>query len=79
MKSIEDIAAKADGAQFKQFMGDSEAIVEAQKRMPYALVDRVDGILYAKGPLGDSQPVTPAYRGATVGDVVSVRGNVANA
>ena len=79
MNNLEAIAAKADGDQFKQFMSNSEAIAEAQKRLPYALVDRVDGILYAKGPLGDSQPVTPAYRGATVGDVVSVRGNVANA
>jgi hypothetical protein len=78
MNSFEAMASRADGQQFKQFQATSEVVAEGQKRLPYAIVERKDGILYAAGPLGDSQPVTPAYPGATVGDIVSVRGDVAN-
>jgi hypothetical protein len=78
MNNLEAMAARADGQQFKQFQAASDAVVEEQKRLPYAIVERKDGILYAAGPLGDSQPVTPAYPGATVGDIVSIRGDVAN-
>ena len=78
MDSLEAMAARADGEQFKQFTATSKAIAKEQEKLPYAIAERKDGILYAQGALGDSQPVTPAYSGATVGDIVSVRGDVAN-
>jgi len=76
---LEIMRLMADRRQFENYMSASQAIAASQGNAPSAIVALEDGIYYAATPTGGTVPVTPAYRGASIGDAVSVRGSIANA
>jgi hypothetical protein len=76
---LEIMRLMADRRQFESYKATSQAIAASLGNGPSAITSREDGVFYATGPTGGTIPVIPAYRGASVGDVVSIRGGVANA
>ena len=76
---LETMRLIADRRQFENYKTANQEISASQGKAPSSITSLEDGIYYATGPTGGTTPVTPAYRGAAIGDVVSVRGGIANA